>query len=103
MPDDHHKVDAPAEPAESEDLFLKLLVLPILGIPMLVNWIGEQVHEAVEAELYDEEAVQGELVELEARYDLGEIGEKEYMEAEEALLARLKAIHDHQQATEREA
>ena len=77
---------------------LRLLTLPILGIPMLVKWIGEQVIEAMDQELYDEEAVQGELVEWELRYDLGEISEEEYMEGEEALLARLKTIREHKQA-----
>jgi len=99
---DRYKIDAPEEPPESEDLLLKLLTLPILGIPMFVQWIGEQVNEAVEQELYNEEAVEGELVEWELRRDLGEISEEEYMEGEEALLARLKAIREHKRAASAE-
>ena len=102
MAEDRYAIDAPEEPPQSEDLLLRLLTLPILGIPMFVKWIGEQVNEAVEQELYNEEAVQAELVEWELRYDLGEISENEYMEAEEALLARMKAIREHREATERE-
>ena len=99
---DRYKLDAPEEPPQSEDLLLRLLTLPILGIPMFVQWIGEQVKEAVEQELYNEEAVEAELVEWELRYDLGEISEEEYMEAEEALLARMKAIREHKQAASAE-
>jgi len=98
MSEDRYTIGAPQELPQSEDLVLRLLTLPILGIPMLVKWIGEQVIEAMDQELYDEEAVQGELVEWELRYDLGEISEEEYMEGEEALLARMKAIREHKQA-----
>jgi len=89
--------DAEEQP-QPDDLLLQLVTLPVLGIPMLVKWIGEQINEAVEQELYDEEAVESELVELELCYDLGEISEEEYIEAEEALLARMKAIREHKQA-----
>ena len=102
MSDDRYTIEAPEEPPQSDDLVLRLLTLPILGIPMFVQWISEQVNEAVEKELYDEEAVQAELMELELRHDLGEISEQEYMEAEEALLARMKAIREHQQAASAE-
>jgi len=95
---DRYKLDAPEEPSQPEDSLLQLVTLPVLGIPMFVKWIGEQINEAVEQELYNEEAVEGELVELELRYDLGEISEREYLEGEEALLARMKVIHEHKQA-----
>ena len=95
---DRYKIDAPEEPPESEDLLVKLLTLPVLGVPMFVKWIGENVKEAVDQELYNEEAVEGELVEWELRYNLGEISEEEDMEGEETLLARLKAIREHKQA-----
>ena len=98
MSDDRYAIDETKEPPQSQDLLLQLVTLPILGIPMFVKWIGEQINEAVEQELYNEEAVEGELVEWELRYDLGEISEEEYMEGEEALLARLKAIREHKQA-----
>ena len=95
---DRYKLDAPEEPSQPEDSLLQLVTLPVLGIPMFVKWIGEQINEAVEQELYNEEAVESELVELELRYDLGEISEREYLEGEEALLARMKAIREHKQA-----
>ena len=54
--------------------------------------------EQAEKELYDEDKVRGQLMELEVRYDLGEISEEEYMAAEEALLERLRVIRERQAA-----
>ena len=61
---------------------------PIKGIV----WIAEKVNEQVEKELYDEDKVRGQLMEMELRLDLGEISEEEYLEAEEVLLERLNPI-----------
>jgi hypothetical protein len=69
-----------------------LLTSPVLGPIRVVKWIAEKVAEQAERELYDEDVVRGQLQELELRYDLGEIGEEEYLAAEERLLARLRAI-----------
>jgi hypothetical protein len=80
---------------------MKLLTLPVAGPIQGVIWIAEKVAEQADRVLYDEEAVRGQLMELELRYDLGEISEEEYLAAEEALLARLKVIRERQ-AAERE-
>jgi hypothetical protein len=69
-----------------------LLTSPVLGPVRVVKWIAEKVAEQAERELYDEDVVRGQLQELELRYDLGEIGEEEYLAAEERLLARLRTI-----------
>lgn len=71
---------------------VNLLTSPVLGPVRVVKWIAEKVAEQSERELYDEDVVRGQLQELELRYDLGEIGEEEYLAAEERLLARLRAI-----------
>ncbi len=71
-----------------------LLTLPVLGPIKGVMWIARQVAEHAERELYDEDAVRGQIQELEMRYDLGEIGEEEYLAAEERLLARLRTIRE---------
>ncbi|MBI4759385.1 MAG: gas vesicle protein GvpG [Chloroflexi bacterium] len=78
-----------------------LLTFPVLGPIKSVVWVAEKVAEQAEKELYDEDAVRGQLMELELRYDLGEIGEEEYLEAEETLLERLRVIRERQ-AAERE-
>ena len=75
-----------------------LLTFPVMGPIKGVMWIAEKVDEQVEKELYDEDAVRGKLMELELRYDLEEISEEEYLEAEEVLLARLRVIRERQAA-----
>lgn len=79
-------------------LLIKLLTLPVTGPIQGVIWIAEKVAEQAEKELYDEDAVRGWLMELELRYGLGEISEEEYLEAEEALLERLRIIRKRQAA-----
>jgi uncharacterized membrane protein len=74
---------------------MDLLTFPILGPIKGVIWIAEKVAEQAEKELYDEDKVRGQLMELEVRYDLGEISEEEYMAAEETLLERLRVIREH--------
>lgn len=63
---------------------------PIQG----VVWVAEKIGEQVENELYNEEKVRGKLIELELRYDLGEISEADYIAGEEQLLALMKVIRE---------
>jgi hypothetical protein len=76
-----------------------LLTLPVTGPIKGVIWIAEKVAEEAEKKLYDEDAVRGQLMELELRYDLGEISEEEYLEAEEVLLERLRVIRERERKT----
>ena len=80
---------------------IDLLTLPVTGPLKGLIWIAEKVAEQADKVLYDEDAVRGQLMELELHYDLGEISEEEYLEAEEALLERLRVIRERQ-AAERE-
>jgi ribosomal protein L29 len=46
----------------------------------LVFWIGEEIKEMAEAELYgNKEKINERLLDLQARLDMGEIQEKEYI------------------------
>ena len=75
-----------------------LLTLPVTGPVKGVVWIAEKLAEQAERELYGGEEVRGQLMELELRYDLGEISEEDYLAAEELLLARLKISRERQAA-----
>lgn len=79
-------------------MLTKILTFPVMGPINGVTWIAEQMIEQAEREIYDEGAVRGKLMELELRYDLGEIGESDYLAAEEILLARLKEIREYKAA-----
>lgn len=74
---------------------LDLLTLPVSGPIKGVLWVARKVAEQAEKEFYDEDAVRGKLLELELRYDLGEISEEEYNTLEEVLMERLREIRRH--------
>lgn len=76
----------------------KLVTLPVLGPVKSVVWVAEKITEQAERELYNEDAVRGKLMELELRYDLGEISEEDYLAAEEELLALLRIIQERHAA-----
>ena len=71
---------------------LKLIALPVTGPIQATIFIAEKVAEQAEKELYDEDNVRAQLMELELRYDLGEMEEEVFLQAEEQLLERLKQI-----------
>ena len=78
---------------------LNWLTLPAIGPIRGVAWIAQKAVDEAEREIYDEETIRGRLQELEMRYDLGEISEEEYLEGEDALLARLRDAREHFAAT----
>lgn len=73
-------------------LLIDILTFPVLGPIRGTRWIGAKVAEQADHEMYDPERVQSELMELEMRYELGEIGEAAFEAAERDLLVRLEAI-----------
>jgi hypothetical protein len=76
----------------------KILTFPLMGPINSVNWLAETVLERIEAELYNEDAVRGKLVELELSYDMGEMTEDEFFAAEEELLAQITMIRERRAA-----
>jgi len=59
----------------------------------LIFWIGEEIKEMAEAELYgNKEKINERLLDLQARLDMGEIQEKEYIMREKELLDGLDEI-----------
>ncbi len=67
-----------------------LLTLPVSGPLKGVMWITEKVAEQVDKELYDEDKIRGQLMELELLYDQGEMSDDDYLANEEILLERLR-------------
>ena len=58
----------------------------------MVHWIAKKLVERAEEEEMDEGKLQGDLLELQMRYELGEINDDEYAEQETAILDKLSAI-----------
>jgi hypothetical protein len=69
-------------------LITGLLTLPLAPVRGTV-WLAERIQEQAEAELYDEGAIQEQLMQLEAQHAAGEIDDEELAAAEDALLERL--------------
>ena len=74
------------------DFLTDILTFPILGAPRMVHWVAKKIAETVEQDEMDEGKLQGDLLELQMRYELGEIDDDEYAEQETAILDRLSAI-----------
>lgn len=71
-------------------LITGLLTLPLAPVRGTV-WIAERILEQAEGELYDEDAIRAQLMEIDAAREAGEISEQDAAEAEDILLERLIA------------
>ena len=76
---------------------LNLLTLPILGVPRLVYWMASKIAEEAERQEFDEDKLQGQLLDLQMRHELGEIGDADYTREEDALLGRLTYVRQMKQ------
>jgi gas vesicle protein GvpG len=73
-------------------LLTDLLLLPVTGPTRGLIFILEQIREQADAELFDQDAIEEELLALSLRHDLGEIGEAEFAAQENELLQRLNGL-----------
>jgi Gas vesicle protein G len=71
-------------------LITGLLTLPLAPVRGTI-WLAERIQEQAEQELYDENAIRSQLMEIEAARQAGEIDEEEATLAEDALVERLIA------------
>jgi hypothetical protein len=69
-------------------LFTGLLTLPLAPVRGVV-WIAEQVTDELDRQLYDEDNIRRELLQLELEYEDGLIGEQERQMKEQELVERL--------------
>ncbi len=69
-------------------LFTGLLTLPLAPVRG-VMWVAEQVTEEANKQLYDEDRIRGELLQLELDAEEGKLGEEEQRRMEEDLFERL--------------
>ena len=70
-----------------------LLTLPLAPVRGTV-WLAERIQEQAEAELYDEDVIRAQLMEVDAAREAGEIDEEEATQAEDQLLERLIAARE---------
>ncbi len=67
-----------------------LLALPLTGPLRMSMWLLRIIAERAEAELYDEDKIRKDLATLELRYDMGEINDEDFRQAEDDLMERLR-------------
>jgi tape measure domain-containing protein len=72
-------------------MLFKLLTAPVLGPLNFVEWVGEKIDDAVQAQMNDTEALKQQLVELEQKLVKGELTEEEFEALEIDLVRRLQA------------
>ena len=65
-----------------------ILLAPLNGI----IWLGKKINEVAEKEFSDEGLIKERLMEIQLKFELDQISEKEYSKQETELLARLDAI-----------
>lgn len=73
------------------------LTLPLLGGIRLVRSLAGVIDEVLQAELLDDDALRGELLELQHRLDAREIDEGDYERLEALLLERLETARAHRE------
>ena len=65
-----------------------ILLSPLKGI----IWLGKKINEVAEKEFSNEGLIKERLMEIQLKFELDQISEKEYSKQEAELLARLDAI-----------
>lgn len=73
-----------------------LLLSPLKGM----KWIGEKLRDLADKELFDPDKIREELASLQAKLDMGDVGEAEYQQREKDLLERLNEIQRREEEGE---
>ena len=71
---------------------LGIIGLPVVGVPRLLQWLAQKVMEEAQQQEPDEGQVRAQLLDLQLRYELGEMGDEEYAAQEAVGLQRLDAL-----------
>jgi Gas vesicle protein G len=79
-------------------LFRELVLLPLAPVRGTA-WVADQIAGEAERQLYDEDAIKREMLQLEIDFDDGKLGEKERTAKEDELLERM-AISRQRQSEE---
>ena len=70
----------------------------LLAPAKLACWLARTLREQAEAELTDESVIHQNLLELQTRFELGEISQEEFLDAEGALMHRLDEIRRYKES-----
>jgi len=76
-------------------LFKEIVLLPLAPVRG-TSWVAEQIAEEADRQLYDEDNIKRELVQLEIDAEEGRVGSKERETKEDELLERLAVTRQRQ-------
>ena len=79
-------------------ILFDIVAFPLMGPIKGVSWIAGKIAEQVDKEFFSEDSIRAKLLELELRFDLGEITEKDYLDVEDTLLKMLRVARERQAA-----
>lgn len=83
-------------------LFKEIALLPLAPVRG-TTWVAEQIAGEAERQLYDEDSIRREILQLEIDADEGRLGEKERAAKEDELLERLAVSRLRQAEAEQAA
>ena len=75
-------------------LLTTLLFFPVAGPVAGIRWSLSKVQSVVEEELTDDTPVKQDLMELQMKFELGDITDAEYAEQEVVIMARLREVRE---------
>lgn len=84
-----------------------MILWDILAFPFVAPvqgslWVIGQIHDQVMAELYDPDRLRNQLIQLQVRYELGNLAETEYLQQAAQVWERLKLANEMQVDTDNE-
>ena len=80
--------------SDADRILNNLLPFPV-SLPInFITWLAEKIAEQMDNQFYSEEAIRRQLMELELKFDMGEISEEDYMAAEDKLLTLMKVVRN---------
>lgn len=80
---------------------MALIVDDILLAPIkALMWLGQKIEEMAEEEVNDESKLHERLLELQVRYELGDITDEEFDKAEEAIVQQISSIRDSKESND---
>lgn len=65
-----------------------ILLLPLQPVLM----VADEINEMVQKELYDEDRIKENLMQLQLNFDMGKMNEEEFQRQEKELLERLETV-----------
>lgn len=78
---------------------MSFLLDDILLAPVkFIDWIGKTLYEQAETEFTNESVIHQHLLDLQARFELEQISEAEFIEQENALMRRLDQIRRYKES-----